>query len=461
MLPPGLTTTYQQYKRDMDVVTSWLAQTGLEVGFKFDELFPRGSSNPPQPLPNASSSKAASKRKKGVPRHKFKEKLPIAAAAAAKTGSPQTSKHSLALRHFLPLAEFIAARREKLRSGVPISLTRAINRVTRFRSDFAALLAKGGATFDVNEDEKHTFFVGILEKVQNVLSPLFGQFSSSAQDAKREAVAEEPPPTENIGTANPFNILDVYEVPELDLLEADTESTDQKQPAPASKDETRSSEVAVLDYEAEAVESAEAIESASERLMVFLTLARDIHAIREQVKGLWKRYANRELSLSPVAVATNAAVQPARDIEEQVSGTFKPDRHVADMLLKLVQSVYVMRGVDMTEQIVIGTYPSIECYDIFEFRMANALFYLVAWDGVYEKPRLQQRYNEKFGWYEKTTPYESLSHQKKFEADRAALAEVLPEFDRLGHLCFTKMIKEMEFEETDVPPVADMLIKGL
>lgn len=49
--------------------------------------------------------------------------------------------------------------------------------------------------------------------------------------------------------------------------------------------------------------------------------------------------------------------------------------------------------------------------------MINALVFLNGWIQQVGSDSVSA-YNGLFGWYDKTVPYDSLSNQKKFEADR-------------------------------------------
>lgn len=175
----------------------------------------------------------------------------------------------------------------------------------------------------------------------------------------------------------------------------------------------------------------ETADTASERFLAFLALGRDLNALRQQVKSLWKAYANREMSLTSLAIATNTAIALARTIEEGVSHMFKLDRHTNGMLEKLSTTICIMSGLPMGRSLD-GSYPlDIRLYEAMNLCMINALLFLSGW-AESAGDDATSSYNGSYGWYDKMVPYESLSDQKKFEADRAHILELLPEFDRLG-----------------------------
>ncbi|KAK4451020.1 hypothetical protein QBC34DRAFT_493496 [Podospora aff. communis PSN243] len=349
------------------------------------------------------------------------------AAGPPGPAAPRKSKYILATKNYLPLAQFIVDHhKDKTKDvvDVPREFSLAIDRAI-----------SAGATLDMTADETHKFFVGVLEQVRDTLKPLFWEATPAASAAKK---GPESPPSTKPASSNPFEILGAYELPDLDLAAETPAEEPTSVPSGASK---KARADTFIEYEAESSNSA------AERFLAFIALGRDMNALREQVKTLWKAYANRKLSLTSVAIATSTAISLARAIEEPVSSLFKPDGHVEGMITKLLKSICAMRGVPMGTPSVGGSYPfDMKLYDTNDFCMINALIFLNGWlaqvDGFDEDDAgMTSSYNGSFGWNDKTVPYHSLSNQKKFEADRAHILEVLPEFHRLGGFAFNRSPK--------------------
>ncbi|KAK4199186.1 hypothetical protein QBC40DRAFT_307683 [Triangularia verruculosa] len=446
MLPPNLTSTYQQYKKDTDIVASWLAQTGMMSGCP-DDLLKTSALN------NANASKGGG-RLKGKARKNAK-------AAGAPTTSAKgqaKSKHVLAIRNFVPLAQFIVEHhkdKEKASVDLPTSFSKAIERAISVRKGFAQLLEKAGATINMSADEKHRFFVGVLEKVRDTLKPLFWQSTSIRTGLEETEDLTQALPSVKASTpvasTNPFEILNAYDLPEVNLSAEEPAADGQ----PVVQESKPQPILDVLEYEAES------FNSEADRFLIFLTLARDVHAIREQVKKLWKAYHNRELSLTSVAVATNTAVDVARSIEEEVSILFKPDGYTTGMLGKLALSISALMGKTEPKPSVRGSYPyDLALYSVLDVCMINASLMVNGWLSLAggDSDSATMSYNGQYGWYDKTVPYQSLSEQKKFEQDRCAFSELCPEFDRLGRLGFNNQ-RDKAF--TTVPPVVDELSRGM
>ncbi|KAM0421286.1 hypothetical protein ACHAPT_011008 [Fusarium lateritium] len=140
MLPPQLASTYRQYKQDTDSVASWLASTALARGYPADLL-----------IASVSTPKTTG-RLKGKAGTK---------ARASKPKPTEGKKHIIAIKDFVPLADFIAGRLET----VPDVFSTTIDRLILTRSGFGSQLGKGGAQPDPESDEKHGYFVGVLEAV--------------------------------------------------------------------------------------------------------------------------------------------------------------------------------------------------------------------------------------------------------------------------------------------------------
>ncbi|KAK1825997.1 hypothetical protein QBC39DRAFT_399430 [Podospora conica] len=427
-LPSTLVSTYQQYKQDTDVVAKWLAHTGMYFGCP-DEL-----------LRASGSSSSSSHRQKGKARK---------AAKKAQAASKKNKNYVLATQNYQPLAQFIVDHhKDKTKDvvDVPVEFSRAINRAISVRRQFAALLAKAGATMDMTADDNHNFFVGVLEKVRDILKPLFWHETSTSKNGAPEVPTTGTPKATPDISANPFSILDDYELPELNLEDQDSDAV------PTEETDNKNLAVGFLasDYESEATDSA------AERFMVFLTLGRDLNALREQVKTLWKAYANRELSLSSVAVATNTAISLARAIEEPLSHIFKPDGHVEGMLMKLLLAICALKGVGEPRGSRDGSYPfDIKIYEMADFCMLNALLFNNTFLSLAENSGYEHAYNGRYGWYDKTVPYHTLSNQGKFKADSCHISEAYPEFSRLARLAFNAPQAKL------VPPVLDELTRGL
>ncbi|RKL07788.1 hypothetical protein BFJ70_g16865 [Fusarium oxysporum] len=135
---------YQQYKRDTDIVASWLATTAKKHGYTTSLAAP--------PTAGAAANKSAapsSGRLKGKARKEAKQqqKQHVAPSGIDEKDAPDPPskpKYVLAIRDFVPLAEFIArklttttALEANNGAGIPLFFHMALGRAIRVRKMFS------------------------------------------------------------------------------------------------------------------------------------------------------------------------------------------------------------------------------------------------------------------------------------------------------------------------------------
>ncbi|RGP65172.1 hypothetical protein FLONG3_9325 [Fusarium longipes] len=116
--------------------------------------------------------------------------------AAKKRARQQKAKEAASRQYIVHVWDFV----------LPRSFSSTLNRVIKVRSSFGAELAHHNIELDVESDAKHSYFVGILEQVRDLLEPLL------STKAKAPTRSKTPAPTESVEVlANKFVGLDVYE----------------------------------------------------------------------------------------------------------------------------------------------------------------------------------------------------------------------------------------------------------
>ncbi|ETS85557.1 hypothetical protein PFICI_03582 [Pestalotiopsis fici W106-1] len=266
MLPTPLVGAYQQYKADTDAVAAWLASTASAHGYFLTQ---------PQDAETTSSKAAVTGRLKGKARKDAKR--------AAENQGQVHRTYRIAIRDFVVLAEHIASKNV----SVPFSFASTLDRLIRVRQSFGRRLEKHGSLLNESLDRNHSFFVSILESVRETLRPWF-QMSPQTSDPTE--------PTDRLGEAtNRFARLFVHEPSEHFLDAPDTE-----RPKPALGDT--------------AVYQAERLITAREAQMAFLLVMDDLNHIRHRLDWIWENYKNKVFDLITSAIATNTAVELARNI---------------------------------------------------------------------------------------------------------------------------------------------------
>ena len=128
-------STYREYQKDLDSIAAWLASTSKKCGYLLQSVKPKSAARRPT---------------KGKKKGKSKPRVAV-----------ETTRHIIRIEDLVPLAEFIATCDEK--KPAPKAFFSTLNRVITARSSFGA---------ELRSDD--TNFMGILEKVRDLLKPLVG-----------------------------------------------------------------------------------------------------------------------------------------------------------------------------------------------------------------------------------------------------------------------------------------------
>ncbi|KAI8242879.1 hypothetical protein K4K53_003506 [Colletotrichum sp. SAR 10_77] len=299
MLPLSLASTYREYKRDTDVLASWLALTARSHGYKGDVASAGNEAG--------DGSKAETQTVKGDDTGKGND-----------NGRP--SKYKVAIRNFVPLAESIASTKPAI--STPPSIVNTINRVITARSDFASKV-KDFSGLDAHAVEAHAYFVGIIEKVQDIL------VTKDVAKTRRLGVSSDEE------TTNLFAALD-FKDPSIDFLDApDIDKPMSKAaPAPPASHASR--------YEAETSDELKALDA----IIIFALMASDLARVRVVIIDTWGRNAREELTLSATALTTSAAVDLANHAVKDVLPIFEAQGGVWEVAQQFVALVCAKNGVD-------------------------------------------------------------------------------------------------------------------
>ncbi len=402
MLPEPLSNTYKKYKYDTAVVASWLVQTAKRLGYD-------------KPLaPTAVPITSTSGRLKGKARKE-------AAKSGKSADSGQQRRFPLAIKDFVPLAEFIAAVNKPKPVLVPAPFATTIHRVIRVRKSFSTQLEACGTATDARSDERHSYFVGILEKVRDILKPRMAALDLSGME-------DTLPRTDS----NLFNILEVYETSEAFLNAPEVE-------------------VPMPDYEPEPEDTFE------DAFFAFSALIQDAISLRRRVRSLWSAYKESSLHLAPVAVASNIAIDLVRRMEEDVAPLLVKCGSFTKWMWAYYGACCHIEGKDAYHKERSGDEINFDTYEI-----ADACMF-IAWqclDGFksFASPGHIQCYNGHFGRYNPSLNQDEATNRLKYQQDKTALLEVLPDLVIVGSTLkanpvedeFTRAVHTM-IRATDVP----------
>ena len=268
-----------------------------------------------------------SKRLKGKARKLARE----ATAETAKNGARQTAneqqnvprRYIIAIKDFTTLAEYIAGR-SKPPVRVPGTFISALDRAISVRqshgSQAAALQPNTPETRDSNES--HGFFIGVLQRVRDVLRPRM-----SRDHVAPKISTEDLPADTTQKLTNKFEGLEIQEPSEAFL---------------------QASDVVVSKGEAEkpdAIYEAERLHDIGEALFLFTLLMQDYNELRSVIIHTWNHYDMEIYGLVIAALTTNTAIDLARSMEEEI----KPILAEHGGSEKLLQLYYLVLCADKGE----------------------------------------------------------------------------------------------------------------
>lgn len=396
MAPLSLSSIYQQYKADTDLVANWLGTTAKQHGYGTNKQ---------------SNGKHKNNKKKGGGggggRNKPRQQpntnphgLPPELGGIA----PTKPKYVLKICDFEPMASFLAAV-EAIK--VPDYFAVAIERVIWVRRSFAGRLAENGTKVNVGSDERHGHFVDVLEKVRDHLKPHIDAGSVYNMEEMKKAAMEMKTSTDPL--KNVFSILDVYEPSEAFLNAPDVEIPKRPQ----------------LEY------IAEEEDTLYDAIFALTTLLHDYDRLRDEVRSLWVRYEKGELDLATVSVATNTAFEFARGMEDEIKPLL--EKHRGGMILLNAYFIALCRdaGIEATRVQRAGDAYNLLAYPIAQTCLMNTASALNGYGQANSNKSIITNYNGKFGWYDEKLGANGVTYREKCDQDKTALFEILPDLQWL------------------------------
>ncbi|KAH6893462.1 hypothetical protein B0T10DRAFT_457564 [Thelonectria olida] len=387
MLPIALKSDYKEYKEDTNAIASWLASTAKLCGYSADLL-----------------SKAAQQTAVTTSRLKGKERKDARERNKAAFGAPQRlQKRIIAIKDFVPLAEFISASKKPV-IVVPESLMNTLNRVIAIRSHFGLRMAKAGVPETEESAASHGYFIGVLQEVQSI-------FEARIAETARVDPATAPGPAQK-----GFSPLAVYET--------------SKEFADAPNAIVKKSEKAPID---EVVYEAEPPASWEDAVTTYGLMMQDMVQIRGQIMDMWKLYIKECRDLASVAVAINTATDFARLIMEDAEPIFRNHGGVLTVVDKFINSYVVEKTREaMREDMTKRVYMRFGYYDVSnEYFLSSSQFVTeLAGLGVPDHVRLARR--DIVPFYNPQNDMNKLHPQEKLAEDKAILTQYWSEADVLA-----------------------------
>ncbi|KAF8855489.1 hypothetical protein BDZ45DRAFT_502211 [Acephala macrosclerotiorum] len=326
MLPDILTGSYQRYKNDTNVFTTWLAKTAASCGYKAPKSARKEQPPPPTPsppTPRAAAPKStltlaeklraqAEEKAKKAAKKKEEKRNPTATNAAAADTEPEplsTTKHYVRTRDLLRQAEIVS---KNAKVKIPDTIVQVVERAIKARRRCADWFASTGVE-NGHSTEGHLHFIEILEQAVGILKPSSG---NTAAEAPKTTPKPQPKPklrpeTHNFnGLSNRFSNLEVEELEDI----ADASATIQvlnigsklvpKSKAPPPKN--------VDVYELET-------DNAYDKGFDVFCFFEDLHRIQDFLADTWGSYKEGVIDLMTATLVTNSAFDIVRREEEQLT----------------------------------------------------------------------------------------------------------------------------------------------
>ncbi|KAK4949146.1 hypothetical protein LTR10_012519 [Elasticomyces elasticus] len=323
MTPSVYSSSYQRYKEDTSVFTTWLSNAAKSCGHvvKADETTaPQAAQShaPPSEPPRAT-------RLKGKERKLAKQAATVTPdSRIASSTSPPQKKYKISVSELLKQAEAVASWTKKT-IRLPEDVQHVLQRAITARHRCTAWFKQTGLQNEYS-NEGHEHFVDILERALDLLRGPASSTPAAGVPSRHED------PLANM-LNNRFGALNLDDGAEIDL---EVEGVMQP-PSTAPVKSTRSEPTAVYELESEIWDVAFAIYCFFE----------DVHQLQAHLVGVWKQQRNGEVDLLSATEVTTTALDLLWHSEAQLHSEYQSHFHysrIYDNLTTVIFSADAIRS---------------------------------------------------------------------------------------------------------------------
>ncbi len=220
MVPRFLAGSYERYKQDTALFTTWLAQTAATCGYKPTEIHRQdvtsesakpGSNN----LSGSNGPRLKGKDRKAAKDAAAKENKAKPSMGDAKAEAVTTVKYTVTTRELLDQAKAVAESAVKPRITMPFSLRKVVEKAIGARQRCTEWFQKSKIQ-NKHSDQQHMHFVKVLEDSLSVLGPCIEDEDSSQQSKKLPKDRENNVSTNLADITNRFERLVVEDTLDVD-----------------------------------------------------------------------------------------------------------------------------------------------------------------------------------------------------------------------------------------------------
>lgn len=252
----------------------------------------------------------------------------------------------------------------------------------------------------MESDDRHAFFLGVLQEVRDILTPRF---------PKGYAPKKQTPESMN-------EILDTFENLELEEPSEKLEQTPNVATAPMDAGA------------ADANYKAEQPNSLNEDFLAFYLLLGDLNKLRTEVRRTWEAYKQGLIDLVAASITTKTAVDLARALEEDLKDQLAKYGGAGNMLTIFYNAQCEQAGTKESHKERPDDEFNFKMYDV-----ANAIFWpafllLSSFCPVIKACCLPEMKPGFFGTYDPSSSRDKKTRREQFQEDKIILFEILPEF---------------------------------
>ena len=431
MLPDFLRSSLQTYKQDTDNIANWLANKAKQCGYPSDlldhtDIPSSSSSQPPKP----------SKRLKGKAR---KQATDAAKSHGTQSETPQVASNPpvrpsyiIKIKDFTTLAEYIAGFTKPV-VEVPKSLANVLNRAIALRRQHNTWSRKKESsdepTDQVNADESHSYFLGILERTREILKPrmpsdMIDDFLSKPLSGI--SINEGPEGQSNSQIGNIFDSLDVQE-PSQEFVDAPDVTP-----------------VAALKSSAEHRYIAETVHSIEEQYLAAHCLFQDTSYIRSFLRQLWASYREGSIDLVAASLTTNTAIDFVRSLEQDYLQQFPEKSDYESIVGMFYAAQCLSRDEDPSNKERPNDQFNFAVYELVEMCLLSTYTILSSLQDVISPGNLPVYKPGHFGVRDLRTGWSRKSPRAKFQDDKIVLLEAFPDLMLMTMMTSTSPLAEDE-----------------
>ncbi|KAF2279116.1 uncharacterized protein EI97DRAFT_440580 [Westerdykella ornata] len=395
MLPPLLADTYRRYKQDTDGIATWLATTAKRFGFSSDLL--TGNSKIP--------AQQKSKRLKGKARKEAKQMSSSDTSPKPSTSAP---KYTIAVKDFITLAEFLAP---KPGVKVPAPVWETIERAISLRQRHYDYHAQQQAATN-GIDDGHAYFLGVLEKVRDVLKP-------------RRQTGPTPPQGQTTPSSDPTDDVEVH----LDNMFA---ALTVEEPSEAFLNAPDIAPAAQSD-EATAMYTVEPSDDPLELYLATAAMLQDCSRIRDAIRHAWRSYSQRAVTLIAAAITTDVGIKMIQELEEQFMKDHPSESSTVDARGKFFAVQCLLRGQDPSARLRHDDPVNFSLYELAETSLVSTHSLVDAFRRVLKVHDLPVYKSGFYGVSDPAKDRASMTGGEKFDEDKVLLLELLSDIVFFHH----------------------------